>query len=63
MSVKIKVSYQRPDELRRLLAKLGPDVESWKIAKNREGQFLKAYILLTERSQNKQISERCKTGE
>lgn len=46
MSVKIKVSYQRPDELRRLLAKLGPDVEFWKVAKNREGKYQKAYIIL-----------------
>jgi hypothetical protein len=63
MSVKIKVSYQRPDELRRLLSRLGTDVESCKVAKNQEGRFLKAYILLTERSQNKQITERCKTDE
>lgn len=44
--IKLKVSYQRPDELRRLLAKLGTDVQSWKVAKNQEGKYQKAYIIL-----------------
>ena len=27
--IKLKVSYEHPEELRRLLKKLGPDVKSW----------------------------------
>ena len=46
MSVKIKVSYERPEELQRILQRLRPDVKSWKIANNQEGRFLKAYIFL-----------------
>lgn len=46
--VKLKVSYDRQEELQRLLQKLRPDVKRWKVAKNREGRFLKAYIELKE---------------
>lgn len=46
--VKIKVSYERPEELRRLLEKLRPEVKSWKESQNREGQYLKAYIVMKE---------------
>ncbi len=46
MAVKIKVSYQDPEELKRLLERLRPDVKSWKVARNQEGRFLKAYIFL-----------------
>lgn len=48
LSVKIKVSYERPDELKRLLDKLQPDVKHWKVSGNREGRFRKAYIELKE---------------
>ena len=44
--VKIKVSYEDPEELRRILERLRPDVKSWKVSRNREGRFLKAYIFL-----------------
>ena len=44
MSVKIKVSYEHPEELQKLLDRLRPDVERWKVAKNQKGQFKKAYI-------------------
>lgn len=48
MSVKLKVSYERPEELRRLLERLGPDIKTVRPAKNREGRFMKAYIFLNE---------------
>lgn len=48
MSIKIKVSYERPEELHRLLQKLRPDVKHWKVSGNREGRFRKAYIELKE---------------
>ena len=44
--VKIKVSYEEPEELKKLLDKLRPDVERWKVSRNQEGKFLKAYIVM-----------------
>lgn len=49
MAAKIRVSYERPEELRRILDKLGSDVKSWKTAKKQEGPYKKAYIELKER--------------
>ena len=46
MAVKIRVSYERPEELQRILARLGPEVKSWKAAKRQEGPYRKAYIEL-----------------
>lgn len=48
MSVKIKVSYERPEELQRILTKLHPEVKNWRVSGNQEGQFLKAYIVMKE---------------
>lgn len=47
--VKIKVSYERADELQKVLERLRPDVKTWKAAKNQEGRFKKAYIELREK--------------
>ena len=44
--VKIKVSYEEPEELQKLLHKLRPDVKTWKVSRNQEGKFLKAYIVM-----------------
>lgn len=44
--VKIKVSYERPEELQQLLEKLQPEVERLKVSGNREGKFLKAYVIM-----------------
>ena len=44
--IKIKVSYESPEELMRLLAVLGVRVESWKVSRNQEGRYRKAYIIL-----------------
>lgn len=46
--MKLKVSYERPEELRRLLDRLEPEVKSWRHSQNQEGRFLKAYIFLDE---------------
>lgn len=46
MSVKIKVSYERPEELRRVLDRLRPDIKTFRLAKSQEGRFLKAYVEL-----------------
>lgn len=48
MSIRLKVSYEEPEELRHLLERIRPDVKSWKVARNREGRFKKAYIELHE---------------
>ena len=44
--VKIKISYEHPEELQRLLEKLQPEVERLKVSRNREGKFLKAYVIM-----------------
>lgn len=48
MSVQIRVSYERPEELKAILERLRPEVKRWKIAKKREGRFQKAYIYIEE---------------
>lgn len=49
MSVKIKVSYERPEELKRVLQLLRPEIKNWKVAEQ-TGRFKRAYIELnTER--------------
>lgn len=52
MSAKLRVSYERPEELRRILDKLGSDVKSWKAAKKQEGPYKKAYIEIVEQRAN-----------
>lgn len=44
MAVKIRVSYERPEELQEILRLLQPKVSRWTVSKNREGKFMKAYI-------------------
>lgn len=46
--IKLKVSYERPEELKRVLNRLRPEVKTWKVSGNREGRFRKAYIELIE---------------
>jgi hypothetical protein len=49
LSVKIKVSYERPEELLHILDRLRPDIKIWRKSGNRNGQFKKAYIEIKER--------------
>ncbi|MDO5540870.1 MAG: hypothetical protein Q4F83_12515 [Eubacteriales bacterium] len=44
MSVKIKVSYQTPQELESILKLLRPAIKSAKIKKGQQGAYKKAYI-------------------
>ena len=44
--IKIKVSYERPEELRKVLERLNPYVKNWKASRNQNGHFLKAYIIM-----------------
>ena len=48
MTVKIKVSYERPEELQRIMEKLGKDIKRVKAPRQQEGKFRKAYIELKE---------------
>lgn len=45
MSVKLRVSYECPEELRRVLQLLHPDVKRWKAA-GQTGRFKRAYVEL-----------------
>ena len=49
MSVKIKVSYESPEELQKVLERLAPMVQKYKVSKGQEGQYKKAYIVLKEK--------------
>ena len=44
MAVKIKVSYERPEELERLKEQLGQTVKRIKEPRKQHGRFRKAYI-------------------
>lgn len=46
--MKIKLSYEHPEELQHILNKLRPEVKTWRVSGNQEGQFRKAYIELKE---------------
>ena len=46
--IKIRISYERPEELQRLVERLGHDVKRIKAPKQQEGKFRKAYIELKE---------------
>lgn len=46
--IKIKASYECPEELKRLLDKLRPDIARWKVSQSSEGRFQKVYIVLKE---------------
>ena len=48
MSVRIRVSYEHPQELEQILEKLAPDVVRWKVAGWQEGHFKKAYVEMGE---------------
>ena len=44
--VKIKISYERPEELQEVLKRLAPNVKSLKVARKQDGRFLKAYVTM-----------------
>ena len=46
MSVKIRVSYQDPQELAHVLRLLRPIVKKYRVSGNQKGSFRKAYIEL-----------------
>ena len=44
--IKIKISYEQPEELKWIIEKLGQDVKRIKAPRQQEGKFHKAYIEL-----------------
>ncbi len=48
MSVKIKISYTTKEELDKVLQMLSPVMKDYKISKNQEGQYKKAYVEIKE---------------
>lgn len=46
VSVRIKISYETEEELRRVLALLDPVVKDWTRAAKKSGKFFRAYITL-----------------
>lgn len=50
MGVKIRISYEHPEELQRILHKLAPDVKTWKATCEQDGRFKKAYVVMKEKT-------------
>ncbi len=48
MSVKIKISYTIKEELEKVLQVLSPVMKDYKISKNQEGKYKKAYVEIKE---------------
>lgn len=46
VSVKIKISYETEEELKRVLMLLDPVVKNWTRAAKKSGKFFRAYITL-----------------
>ena len=46
MSVKIKVSYEQPEELAKVLRLLQPAILSTRLPKAQEGRYKRAYVFL-----------------
>lgn len=44
--IKIKISYERPEELQKVLERLAPNVKNLKVARKQDGRFLKAYVTM-----------------
>lgn len=49
MSVRIRISYEKEEELVAVLAVLRPVLKSWNRAKDKKGRFFRAYAILDNR--------------
>lgn len=47
MSVKIKISYEHPEELKAVLRRLASVVKCCKVSGKQEGRFKRAYVEIT----------------
>lgn len=52
MSVRIKVSYETEEELKRVLKLLDPVVKNWTRAAKKNGRFFRIYIMLDDKKYN-----------
>lgn len=48
MSVKITISYERPEELQKYLDRHRSEVKCYKLPKDQKGRYKKAYVVLRE---------------
>lgn len=48
MSVKITISYERPEELEGVLKRLRSVAKCYKLPKDQKGRYKKAYVVLRE---------------
>jgi len=44
LSAKVKISYEKPEELKQIVAMLSPVMRSCKVAKGQQGRYKKAYV-------------------
>ena len=44
MSAKVKISYEKPEELKQIVAMLTHVMRSCKVAKGQQGRYKKAYV-------------------
>ena len=57
MSVKIKVSYNTEEELAGVIRLLSPVLKDYKVSRNKEGRYKKAYAELDMMNHKRAISE------
>lgn len=50
MSMRIKISYESPQELQEVLKRLGSMVQSYRVPKRQEKTYKRAYIVLDKQS-------------
>lgn len=46
MTVKARFSYERTEDLKKVLEQLGPMVRTYKVARKQQGRYKKAYVCL-----------------
>lgn len=54
MSIKIRISYQAPEELALIMKLLHPVASSCRVPKVQQGKFKKAYVTVAEQRANKE---------
>lgn len=57
MSVKVRISYEHPQELQRVLELLRPDILSCKTEKGQNGQYKRAYVRLQDKGEDVEKSQ------
>lgn len=57
MSVKVRISYEHPQELQRVLELLRPDILSCKAEEGQKGQYKRAYVSLQDKGEDAEKSQ------